>query len=237
VRLVVADTSVVFPAVLSPSGLRRKLLVLLAYGRLSAYARFGEDEELAQRQEARPPGSVIGGRPITEFLDEARAKKARLEEQLPSLAPDDLCLAGSRPLFDEYEKVLDERGSIVVPDFSGREALAARRRLIAITQAITPDFDLDQVPTYTDERDRDDDKVIHTALLARADFIVSDDRHISVDPTSATAYCEPSGDAVVNACRFDHFVENHVNSLHFELPSIDGSLLWLAYELLGVARP
>ena len=224
------------PAVLSPTGRRRNLLVLLAYGRLSAYVQMSEDERLAFEQELQIPGSRAGRRSLDELVEESALKKARLEERLPALASDEFCLAGSRPLFDEYEEKLRDRGPSIVPDFSSEEAAAARRRLAAATTILVPDFNPSQIPEYTAGRDRDDDVVIHTALLSRAEFVVSDDKHISVDRGGATEYADPDSAARVDAFTFDRFVETHVDRHPFELTSVDGGLLPLAYELLGTSR-
>lgn len=224
------------PAVLSPTGRRRNLLVLLAYGRLSAYAQAGGDERLAFEQELQASGAVAGGRSLAELVEESALKKARLEERLPALAPDELCMAGSRPLFDEYEEKLRERGPSIVPDFSPEDATAVRRRLAAATTIVVPDFDTSEIPAYTEGRDRDDDVVIHTALLTRAEFVVSDDKHISVDREGTTKYADPDRGVGVDALTFDRFVEKRVDRHPFELRSVDGSLLALAYEFLRTSR-
>ncbi len=192
---------------------------------------------MAFERELEAPGARAGGRSVDELVQEAALKKARLEERLPALAPDELCMAGSRPLLDEYEEKLRERGSRIVPDFSPEEAIAARRRLAAASTIVVPDFDPSQIPEHTAGRDRDDDIVIHTALMSRAEFVVSDDKHISVDREGATQYEDPHSGARVEALTFDRFVEQHVDRHPFDLTSVDGGLLELAHEILGTSGP
>ena len=102
-RLVVPDTSFLLSAFLSPGGQRRKLLIVLAYGYFSYYARLGIDEIDAVRQEAEHSEVTLGGRDIEELVARAAERRAELEEFLP-MAPDDLTIAGSRVLFDEVEE-------------------------------------------------------------------------------------------------------------------------------------
>lgn len=68
-RLIALDTSLLLPGLLSAAGQRRRLLVVLAYGAASYYARFGEDEaaaleQLAERSDTEPRGLPISDKSL-----------------------------------------------------------------------------------------------------------------------------------------------------------------------------
>jgi hypothetical protein len=89
------------------------------------------------------------------------------------------------------------------------------------------------VPPYTEGRDRDDDYLIHTAVLAQAEYVLSDDRkHIALDPDEPTIYCHPDTGQVVKAVQPAYFIEIEVNTLHFDLDGVNPGLLSLAHRLL-----
>jgi predicted nucleic acid-binding protein len=227
--LVVCDTSFLLPAWFSPRGRRRKVLITLAYGALSYYARVGAEElDLLRQEEAR--GEVrIGGPPIEELVSRAAARKARLEEFIP-LAPDDFVLVTSRVLLDEFERKAKEVGPRLAPSLPPNAAEIARRGIEAVTGYVIPDFALDDVPLRTAGRDRDDDFLIETALRSGAEIVLSDDRrHVALHSHVSTRYRGPGGQ-VTEAYQLDLFVESLLNSLHFDIDEVDPQLLGLALE-------
>jgi hypothetical protein len=104
-----------------------------------------------------------------------------------------------------------------------------RRQIEIVCTDITDDFDPTQILTYT--TDRDDDPVVHTALLANAVSLLSDDRkHIATAPDGATEYELPESDRRVSASTFSRFVE-HV--MDIDLAGIDPALVALAFRPLA----
>jgi predicted nucleic acid-binding protein len=229
VRLVVPDTSFVLSAFLSPGGQRRKLLIVLAYGYFSYYARVGTDEIDAVRQEAEHSEVTLGGRDIEELVGRAAERRAELEEFLP-LAPDDLTIAGSRVLFDEVEEKVASVGPRMLKErFEEDDPARVRRGLEAITAYVVPDFPRGEVPRHTEGRDRDDDYLIEIAFQAGAEAVLSDDRkHIALTAEEPTVYEDPRTGAKVGAYQQALFVERFVNSLRFDVNEVDPALLELA---------
>jgi predicted nucleic acid-binding protein len=227
VPFVVCDTSVLLPAWFSPKGRRRKLLVVFAYGALAYYAQVGAEElDLLHRQEGAV-GLRTGGPPIDELVAKAAARKARLEEFMPT-APDDFVLAGSRILFGEFEDKATELGPRLAVDVSGEIGSMARLGVQALTGVIVPDFSPQDVRTHT--TDRHDDMVVETALRAGAEIIVSDDRrHLSLTSNDTTLY-RGLGGSCTEAYQLDLFVERHLSGLHFSLDDVDPTLLPMALE-------
>jgi predicted nucleic acid-binding protein len=85
------------------------------------------------------------------------------------------------------------------------------------------------IPAYT--TDRNDDPVIHTALLADATWLIADDKkHISTDPAGITEYQLPDGDRHVSALTFSRFLD-HLTDV--DLDDIDPSLIETAFRPLG----
>jgi hypothetical protein len=162
---------------------------------------------------------------LTSFLSNAEARRANMEEFLPPMTPDDLVLVGSRQLFDEIElKARDDYWQRFVPDFTGDRGDFVRRQLMAVTPIVVPDFDAFAIPRYT--TDRKDDYIIHTALVSSAFAVVSDDRrHIAPDSDSPKIYAGHLSGQQVAAYQFRPFVDDLVNTLHFNLSDVDGSNL------------
>lgn len=227
--LVVCDTSFLLPAWFSARGRRRKVLIVLAYGALSYYARVGAEElDLLRREEAR--GEIrVGGPAIEELISRAAARKARLEEFIP-MAPDDFVLVTSRLLLDEFERKAAEVGPKLAPGLPPEAAEAARRGIETVTGYVIPDFPTDDVPLHTAGRDRDDDFLIETALRSGAEVVISDDRrHVALNANLPTRYRAPGGQ-VTDAYQLNLFVERFLNSLHFDIDEVDPQLLSLALE-------
>jgi hypothetical protein len=217
-------------AFLSPLGRRRKFLVLCAYGAFNYVARFGLPAEQDRlEEELARAGAAAGGHELEDLITAARDRHAFLAEQLPTLAPDDLCLVGSRPLFDEFEEKMAEKGpKILGAAMPGDAPVKARWQLAALSPILVPDFELADTPEHTAGRDRDDDVIIETAFRGDACAIVSDDRrHIARDE-AGTSYTH-SGATVVGY-PFETFVDEFVNSLHFDLEDVDPALSSVALE-------
>jgi hypothetical protein len=232
-RAIVADPSFLLPALFRAGGHRRRLLVVFAYGALSFRVRSLAEEFDLIEDELQRAGATAGGPSIERFVEEAGARKARMEEFLPPMTPDDLYLAGARHLFDEIElKANDDYWKRDLPDFDGDLGPVARRQLVSLTPVVVPDFDPFGVQRFT--ADRKDDYLIHTALVADAFAVLSDDRrHVSTSEGAPTMY--GSAGNRVGAYQFASFIEEHVNTLHFDLGDVDGRTLALAHELLQEA--
>jgi predicted nucleic acid-binding protein len=230
---IVLDTSVVLPGALSPTGLRRKLLTVLAYGRLTAFAQSAlDDEEAARREIGDLPGARIGGRSAEEAVASSRRRLARLAAQLPVGTPDDLVMLASAPLLHEYADKLREKGPKINRATSQALISVLIRQLVQTAEVVALKLDPAHVPLHTEGRDRDDDIVIHTAIEGSAEFVVSDDRaHLSIHPEGETEYCDPSTGRTVNAVTFEHFVRHHVDRAPFALRTVDGQQWHTAFQL------
>ena len=77
-------------------------------------------------------------------------------------------LLTSNALLDELDEKL--RGKFAV---SERDALAIREKLDGSANIVNPAFELNAVPD-----DPDDNRVLECAIVGKADFIVSGDRHL-----------------------------------------------------------
>lgn len=228
-RLIASDTSLLLPGLLSATGQRRRLLVVLAYGAACYYARFGEDEAAALEQLAARSGTEPRGFPISNLIVRAAEQKAQFEEHLPAMTPDDLLLCGGAYLFDEVERKLRERGDRIAR--GGVDVGAVVRLLQAVCGMVVPPFPLTETPEHTDGRDRNDDPLIEIGLRAGAIAMVSDDRrHVSLSAHAPTTYQDRRTGVQLRAYQFAPFVEEHVNTLHFDLADVDPSLLRFAYR-------
>jgi len=196
---------------------------------LSGYERLGHEELDALHEiEARGGGGVqAGGFDIEELIARVADQRSRLADQLPPMAPDDLCLLGASMLFDEVER----KAVVVGPRISrGLPTVApelARRQIEAASATVVRAFDIDDTPVHTP--DRKDDYIVEMALRGAASAIVSDDRrHIAQTADVPTWYQDARTGSVVAAYQLELFVKDQVNSLHFDLDDVDPSLLGLA---------
>jgi len=229
VRLIALDTSLLLPGLLSAAGQRRRLLVVLAYGAASYYARFGEDEAAALEQFAERSDTEPHGLPISDLIARAAEQKAQFEELLPVMTPNDLLLVGGAYLFDEVERKLRERGERIARGEVDSGAVV--RLLQAICGSVVPPFPLTETPLHTDGRDRNDDPLIEIGLRAGAIAMISDDRrHVSLSADAPTVYRDPMTGTQLHAYQFAPFVEEHINTLHFDLGEVDPDLLRIAYR-------
>jgi len=126
---------------------------------------------------------------------------------------------GSAPLFHEYERKLREIGQKLDPALRDKDIPPLLRQLEVICAVGAPPFDRKAVPALT--RDRKDDAILYAALLADADLLISDDKHLV--PDRHEHHWEYGGRSVV-AVTFDTLVSERLDSAN--LSEIDGS--WLA---------
>ncbi|MEX2447439.1 MAG: hypothetical protein WD404_01685 [Solirubrobacterales bacterium] len=220
---VVVDTSVSLPATLSPGGMMRRFWVVLALGALTYEVEHSQLEldELSQRAERE--GGVVGGlKEVRDRVEEARNRRAALIELLPDGTPDDWVAIGSVPLFDEYERKLREIGQGLDPALREKDIPPLRRQLEVVCTIGAPPFDRDAVPALTP--DRKDDAILYTALLADADLLISDDKHLV--PDRHEYHWEHEGNTVVSVT-FDTLVSERLDAAN--LNEIDGSWLAIAH--------
>lgn len=223
---VVLDTNVLLRAILSPGGARRKLWLLLVYGgAVERMHRAREEQRAAEEQKL-----VVSG--VKQALAEAEAAVARIAELLPVGVPDGWWALASPALLDEYHRKLHElREKLARPPLTAELVEQAYRSVVAGCGYLTSEFALQDVPEYTNGRDRDDDLVVHTAILGRASVLVSDNtRHLSLDPEGTTEYAAEDGH-VVHAMTFEYFAHAHLDA---DLDAIDGTLLSEAYAAGGI---
>jgi len=225
VRPVVLDTSVALPAVLSPRGYRRRLLVLLAFGALAARRELAHSEAQAMRTATQPPTRELGGPSAETLAHHADARYQRLAAHMPPGCPEHWRMIGSQPLLDEYHRKLDQAGPKLDPALDAHRIEIASAQLQAACATITDSFDPTLIPRYS--TDRDDDAIIHTALLANAAWLISDDRkHISTNPDGITEYHLPDHERHISAVTFSTFTDLLTD---VDLDHIDPTLLATAF--------
>ncbi len=219
---VVLDTNTIVRAILSPAGARRKLWLLLVYGGAVERARLVRHEH-----QAAHAAGASDTRALEAAADTADAAAAHIAGLLPPDAPNDRWAIASPALLAEYHRKLhDLRDKLAKPPWTAAQIEVAYRALVTGCGDIAPDFEVDEVPHYTDGRDRDDDAVIHTALIGGADLLISNDtRDISLDRDGETEYGDGEG-RTVRAVTFEHFATTR---LYVDLDAIDGSRLADAY--------
>jgi len=228
-RPVVLDTSVVLPAVLSPRGYRRRFWVVLVLGALAARRDLLRHEVDASRDASASTGGQVGGARLEVLAEQVEARYKRLREALPEGCPDDWQLVTSPPLLAEYERKLREAGPRLDPTLREADIEVVRRQIAAVCVDVTKDFDPELIPAYTS--DRKDDPVIHTALLADANWLIADDtKHICTQPEGATEYQLPGTDRRVSAVTFSRFLD-HLSDI--DLDQVDPGLLEVAFRPLG----
>lgn len=226
---VVLDTSVVLPAVLSPRGYRRRFWVVLALGALAARRDLLREEANALSSGPASAGGQVGGARLEVLAEQAEARYARLREALPEGCPDDWQLVASRPLLAEYERKLREAGPRLDPSLREENIDVVRQQIAAVCVDVTEDFDPELIPAYTS--DRNDDPVIHTALLADVTWLIADDtKHICTQREGVTDYQLPGTDRRVSAVTFSRFLD-HLSDI--DLDQVDPSLLEVAFRPLG----
>lgn len=198
----------------------RKFWVLLAFGGLVYEAEHRRLDLDALRLEADATGGVLGGMETAErLIAHAEERRALLSEHLPYGAPEDWVAAGSRPLFDEYERKVREIGHRFDPTLDENDARLLRRQMEAICVAAPPPVPPDQIPAFTS--DPDDDAVVFGALLAGVDYLVSDDRKHVVPHGEPYEY--EHEDHRLLAVTFGYLVSELMPAVDWD--EIDGALL------------
>jgi hypothetical protein len=214
-------------AFVAPNGRARKLLVLLAYGRWAAYARlFGPAEEETLKADASALGGKIGGRPSEELRAEAEQRKALLFDRLPGYPPDEWGLATSQHILNDVEDKLQFLRADL-PSLPADAPEIAYRQLVSITSRLV-DPDEASMPAYTEWRARSRDHLIHAAVTAQAEFLITNDDRLAPARTSAEPYRSEKLGVQTKAVRLAYFVEETIHSYHFNLDDVDGEILQLA---------
>jgi predicted nucleic acid-binding protein len=232
--LVVCDTGILFPALVSEDGIYRKILVVFAWGKLHHELRAIEDERAEiERLLASTPGAELGGSWNDERIEQVRNRITQLEEHLPVMTPKDFGLVLSTPITKELEhNMLNARSELgnQTPEAVSQFIWAA---LETATVYVAEGFD-QPLPAYTEGRDPDDDPIVHTAVLSRADWILAKDAHLVEAYKRPTEYTDPHSGRIHPAVGTKYFIENVLCSgYHFDdddLRSIDGKLLYVALE-------
>lgn len=228
--LITLDTSVALPAMLSPSGVPRKLLVLLAFGAARHRAEHLRLERDLLIDLAESPGGQVHGLDVFDAaIDEAERRRARLTELLPFNTPDTYVAAGFATLFDEHERKLREIGHRLDPALRQEDSARLRRQLEAICVAGPPPFDPTTAPALT--RDPTDDPIVLGALLAGSDFLISDDRDIVPD---GAEHDYEHGEHRLRAVTFGHFIHHCFEPDDFPWRRVDGR--WLQDALRPPSR-
>lgn len=238
-QLVVADANVLLAGLIDPASIYRKLLVVFAWGKLHADLASAESyREDIEQLLAENPGARFGGQPDPgEVVRLAQERIALLEEHLPAMTPNDWGLVTSAAITKEVHDVLvgGRSGFGPLPETTAQAAVAAAVA-VSVTQAI---HGLEgPIPEYTEGRDPDDDKVIHTAILAGAEWVLSQDhQHVSLERRRPTLYCEPGSGRETGAIGTWYLVNRLLcTGLHFDndaLRSIDGGVLSLALQQIA----
>ncbi len=198
----------------------RKFWVLLAFGGLVYEAEHRRLDLDALRLEAEATGGALGGMETAErLIAHAEERRALLSEHLPYGAPEDWLAAGSRPLFDEYERKVREVGHRFDPTLDENDARLLRRQMEAICVAASPPVPPDQIPAFTS--DPDDDAIVFGALLAGVDYLVSDDRKHVVPDGEPHEY--EHEDHRLLAVTFGYLVSELMPAIDWD--EIDGALL------------
>lgn len=224
-RLVVLDPQFLAASFLAPEGRCRKLLVVLAYGRLVSNVErqsAAEADKLHEEADARPGGTTIGGN-ISQLRSEDDELRQRLAEHLAVAAPEDFGLATSPEILDEVQTLM-HAARRSRPSLPPDAADWAYRRVVH--HAVNPLGRVDRraVPWYTEHRARERDFLVHAATQAEAEFLVTGDARIALGPHGPTRYVhEPTGNWT-QAWRLDAFI-SELEGSNFTLDDVDGQLI------------
>jgi hypothetical protein len=229
VPLITVDTSVALPATLSPSGLARKLWVVLAFGAVAHRAEHLrlDREALLEAPEVQS-GELHGADALDVLVERAEQHRAALVDLLPVGTPSGYVAAGFAALFDEYERKVRERGAALNPTVRPEDAGPLRRQFEAICVAGPPPFVDVDVPALT--KDPAEDPIVYGALLAGCDVLISDDRDIVPDRREREyAHREDR----LHAMTFGHFMNEWFEPRDFPWSDIDGAWLGRALRPYG----
>ncbi len=156
-------------------------------------------------------------------LERASDRRAALAELLPHGTPDNWVAIGSRPLFDEYERKLREVGTRLDPHLRKEDVPLLRRQMEAVCAIAAPPFADSAVPVLT--ADPKDDPILYTALSAKADLLISSDKHLVPDRKEELWEHEAG---TVLALTFETLLADRLSGVDWD--GIDGSWLPLAYD-------
>lgn len=223
------DTNVALPALLSePGGLRKKFLVLLAFGALTYRAEHLELELAALRDEANQTGGVLmGEEALKKSQASAENRRASMAELLPYGTPDNWMLGASGYMIDEFEKKAKEVGARFGNEVDEVEAGMLRRQLLAISVTAPDPLYVEVIPTLT--LDPEDDPILLDALRMQADYLISDDKHVVPKDADGSIEYELAENRIL-AIRFDYLRDEMLDSVDWD--GIDGALLREALRLL-----
>ena len=240
-QLVVADANILLAGLIDPDSIYRKLLVVFAWGKLHADLASAESyREDIEQLIAENPGARFGGQPNPdEVVQLARERIALLEEHVPAMTPSDWGLVTSAAVTKEVHDVVvgGRSGFGPLPETTAQSAVAAAVAVSA-TQVI---HGLDgTIPEYTEGRDFDDDRIIHTAILSGAEWVLSQDhQHVALARRRPTVYREPVTGRETGAIGTWYLVNRLLcTGLHFDneaLRSIDGAVLSVALQAIAAA--
>src|SRR5206468_332000 len=106
----------------------RGLLILTALGGLTLRRHTIEEELRALREEGERLGVHVHDAPYEGRLEAVERRREQMRDRLGMRAPDDLCLVGSRLLFDEVERKVREIGERFDPRLSDDAPARVRRQ-------------------------------------------------------------------------------------------------------------
>src|SRR5438270_2268335 len=137
-RPIVIDTSWLLPAFLSRSERprSRSLLILTALGGLTLRRQTVGEELRVLEEEGERLGAGVYDAPLVQKLDAIERRRDELRDRLGMRAPDDLCLVGSRLLFDEVERKVREVGDRFDPALSEDAPERVRRQIQRLSSIV-----------------------------------------------------------------------------------------------------
>lgn len=199
--------------------------MLFAFGRLVSNTQRVIDAEMDKlEEEARAAAgpATIGG-PIEQLRERESELRAVLSERLPVMTPDHFGLVTSPPLLEQVQSLI-QQARVNRPSLPPDAADRVYRRLSHHTAktVIHPQQDW-EIPRYTDGRAPEQEWLIHLATQAEAEFLVTQDERIALDPGGGTAYVHQQTKRETRAWRLDSFIEE-IENFHFDLDDVDGEL-------------
>jgi len=204
----------------------RKLWVLLALGALD----YQIEQHHLELQELQAAAAATGAHVHVSQSGAAQKRlikrqRSVLRDLLPDDAPAQWVAIGSAALFDEYERKVRESGRRLSPSVREIDVRPLRRQVEAVCVAAAPPFDIAQAPKLT--RDRKDDPIVYTALLGRADYLISDDRDIVPD---GSEHVYEHDEHQVLATTFNRFITTYFEPADLDWGAIDGRWLRHAFD-------
>ena len=225
-RFVVLDPYFLAGAFLAPKGRCRKLLVLLAYGRLVSNVERVNDAEmdkLTEEVKDAHGAAEIGG-PIEELRLRETELRALLAERLPVMTPTEYGLATSPELLERVQALI-QHAREDRPSLPTDAAALVYRRLSHHTARTVGETDHQwSIPRYTNGRAPEQEWLIHLATQIGAEFLVTRDSRIALDQDGPTVYTHEQTRKRTQAWRLDSFIEE-IEEYHFALDEVDGELL------------